>query len=280
MRTTPLLRVLSGEICWVTDPACRPLLPDDEPRLRVFTPKEAREGLRGVAFQAILSLEEDPDCAALAAQFTGSQLTGVYADSADRLQYTDDSAHWFDMSRISRLGLAKANALKKENTGSWQQHLFRMIGKNFKGEPYSIFAVPGSEKTGVGIGLETRAGRQWPNKQWGGYTQLAERLRADGHPVQPFEQQNDLRNYLQQIAACRHIVSGDTLAMHVALAYGKTCTAIFNCTSPQEIHDYGLLNKIVSPLLGKYFYATSQDPELVESVPVAEVYAAVKSSAK
>ena len=67
------------------------------------------------------------------------------------------------------------------------------------------------------------------------------------------------------------MVSGDTLAMHVALAYKKTCTTIFNCTSPQEIYDYGLMKKIVSPLLDEYFYSSSYDTEVIKSLTVDEV---------
>jgi heptosyltransferase-2 len=85
---------------------------------------------------------------------------------------------------------------------------------------------------------------------------------------------------MRDIARCNYIISGDTLAMHIALAYKKNCTAIFNCTSPQEIYDYGLLKKMVSPLLPKYFYKTSFDEAAIECITVAEVWSTIPLGVK
>ena len=42
--------------------------------------------------------------------------------------------------------------------------------------------------------------------------------------------------------------------MHFALGSGIPCVSILTCTSPWEIYEYGLQQKIVSPLLAEYFY--------------------------
>lgn len=278
VRTTPLLRVLKGEIFWVTAADCIPLLPEHLPQLVAVTIEEAKQRLSGLRFDRILSLEEEPVCAKLAGQWPAGQLTGIYIDEDDCLSYTDDSAHWFEMSRISRLGLARANALKKQNLQSWQEHLFRMLDLQFQQQPYCIYQPAVSGSMVAAIGMETRTGKQWPNKQWSGYASLAARLSGKGWKVFPFSQQVLLRDYLGMIAGCRHVVSGDTLAMHVAMAYGISCTAIFNCTSPAEIEGYGLLRKAVSPLLHEYFYKTSYDPALIGSVGVEEVVELVSSA--
>lgn len=146
-----------------------------------------------------------------------------------------------------------------------------MIGKKFNGEPYRIYKGNTVRLRDKLIGIEKRTGERWPDKQWWGYDELTRKLEADNVPVKVFTQQHNIRQYLDDIASCSHIVSGDSLAMHIALAYEKNCTAIFNCTSPQEIFDYGILKKVISPLLDKYFYSSSYDREVIESIPLEDV---------
>lgn len=271
VRTTSLLNVLKGNIYWVTASNSRSLLPDDMPGLHVLTLEDSFQSLRNIEFEQVISLEEDEVSAKLAGEKGKKNITGIYLHNG-KINYTDDSAYWFNMSRVSKLGLQKANKLKGENSLSYQHCIFKMIGKEFKGEPYRIYTDKDIKVARKLIGIEKRAGAVWPDKQWWGYDELAAKLKNEGHQVKVFEQRNDIRDYLGDIAGCSHIVSGDTLAMHVALAYIKTCTAIFNCTSPQEIYDYGLLKKAVSPLLSKYFYSSSHDREVIESVSLDDVY--------
>ena len=85
-----------------------------------------------------------------------------------------------------------------------------------------------------------------------------------------------MREYLDDINDCGLIVCGDTLAMHVALAYDIPCIALFNCTSASEIFDYGYLTKITSPLLYDAFYKRNPDNGVIQSIPFKEVYDNVK----
>jgi hypothetical protein len=61
----------------------------------------------------------------------------------------------------------------------------------------------------------------------------------------------------------------------VALGAGIPCVSLFTCTSPWEIHDYGLQTKIVSPLLERFFYQRGLDPEATTAVPLEDVVDAV-----
>jgi heptosyltransferase-2 len=271
VRTTSLLNLLEGDIYWATAEVCKPLFPDDMPGLTTLTVEEAFHSLKKIKFSQVISLEENEACARLASEIHTDDLTGVYLENG-RINYTDSSAQWFDMSRISKFGLEKANQLKAENSLSYQACIFKMLGKNFNGECYRIYTNTNITPQHELVGIEKRSGEIWPNKQWWGYDELIDTLKANGHQVKIFQQRNTIRDYLNDIAECSHIVSGDTLAMHIAMAYRKTCTAIFNCTSPQEIYDYGVLRKVVSPLLRKYFYSSSHNKEMIESIPLDEVY--------
>jgi heptosyltransferase II len=271
VRTTSLLNVLEGNIYWVAADRNKPLLPDGNNGLTVLSIEEAFPALKDTAFEQVISLEEDNDCARLASQINTNELTGVYFDKKG-INYTDNSASWFDMSRVSKFGLTKANQLKAENAESYQSHIFKMLGEKFSDQPYRIFTDESIQTKNKLLGIEKRTGKQWPDKKWWGYEELISKLESESHAIKVFKQRSDVRDYLRDIAECDHIVSGDTLAMHIALAYKKTCTAIFNCTSPQEIYDYGLLKKVVSPLLNKYFYSSSEDKEVIGSVSLEDVY--------
>jgi heptosyltransferase-2 len=271
VRTTSLLNVLEGNIYWVSSQANRFLLPDNISGLTTLTAPEAPSSLMNIEFDLVISLEEEENCAKLASTVQSKTLAGVYFQH-DRVQYTDNSSYWFDMSRISRLGLQEANKLKADNFLTYQDCIFKMIGHRFNGEPYRIWTGGQVSAGGTLVGIEKRSGDKWPDKKWWGYDELIQKLQSNGHQVKVFSQKNLIRDYLDDIDACSHIICGDTLAMHVALAYGKKCTAIFNVTSPQEIYDYGLLKKVVSPLLNKYFYSNSIDREVIQSVSVEEVY--------
>ena len=78
------------------------------------------------------------------------------------------------------------------------------------------------------------------------------------------------------VAAHRCLVGGDSLPMHFALGTGVRTVSIFNCTSPWEIYDYGILTKLISPLLGEFFYKRTFDPRATTAISLNEVLAAVQ----
>ena len=63
--------------------------------------------------------------------------------------------------------------------------------------------------------------------------------------------------------------------MHLALGTATRCVTLFNCTSPWEIHDYGIQTKIVSPLLEEFFYKRGYDNRATTAITVDEVETAV-----
>lgn len=272
VRTTVLLHALQGAVTWVIDARYLDILPDHHPALhRICTIDEAPVLLRDETFDLTISLEEDTACTQLASAIATRRLIGVYATDQGTA-YTDEVRGWYDMSLVSRLGREQANALKVANTHTFQYWLFQMLGLAFNGEPYQIYRNPSIHTEAGLIGIESRSGNRWPNKSWAGYAELTNRLRADGFHCLQLGQCDSLRDYLDAIARCEYLVSGDTLAMHVALAYKIPALAIFNCTSPAEIYDYGLLHKEVSPLLGQAYYGREFIPEVVASIDPERVY--------
>jgi heptosyltransferase-2 len=279
VRTTPLLRVLKGDVVWVAAREALPLLP--RRRLAAALSLEAAAALSRTRFDLVLSLDEDRRAAALASRVEAGRLVGTYLDSGRTLRYTPDSSSWFDMSLVSRLGRTAADRRKLANTRTYQDHLFAMLGRRFSGEEYMIGPAPRSRKRRSRpplVGLDARAGARWPMKRWPGYRSLARRLEKDGFRTVFFRRRTRLKDFADDIAACDLMVCGDTLAMHLALALKLRAVALFLCTSPAEIHGYGRLVKVVSPLWREYFYGRGRSPEPGRSVSVDEVLGRVRAA--
>lgn len=276
IRTTPLLRAFPDNFFWITSPYNLPVVP--LPEDKKFSFQQLPSWIYGHRFDCILNLEESGEMASLAATLKASAKIGALADQHGQLYYTDSARDWFDRSLISQLGKEKANQLKWENRRTYQSFLFAMLEKEFRGEEYLLPEfTSGFSPANLIVGLEHRVGKQWPNKGWEGYPALRHRLEEEGMVVRTFEDRKDILQYMQDISACHLLVSGDTLAMHVALGLKIPCITLFNCTSPWEIEGYNRMIKLVSPLLGKYFYRTESNGEARSAIPVDHVHASVRS---
>jgi ADP-heptose:LPS heptosyltransferase len=118
------------------------------------------------------------------------------------------------------------------------------------------------------------AGPVWPMKNWAYYDDLRARLKADGLRVNVLPLRPSLLEHLGDIAQHRVLVGGDSLPMHFALGVGTRCVSIFNCTSPWEIHDYGIQTRVISPLLGEFFYKRGMNARATTAIRMECVYEA------
>ena len=89
---------------------------------------------------------------------------------------------------------------------------------------------------------------------------------------------NSLRDFAARIALCDLVVTGDTLALHMACALDKPIVALFGPTSPWEIELYGK---------GEHLYAADLDclvcysncdrsPSCMDLIDVDRVHDAVR----
>jgi ADP-heptose:LPS heptosyltransferase len=117
-------------------------------------------------------------------------------------------------------------------------------------------------------------------KNWAWYDLLKQRLEAQGLVVNVLPRRETLLEHLGDVQNHRCLVGGDTLPMHFALGGGIRCVTLFNCTSPWEIYDYGVQNKIVSPLLAEFFYQRGCDRRATTAISLEKVFDAVMSQLK
>jgi len=145
------------------------------------------------------------------------------------------------------------------------------------------------------------SGKRWPSKAWaeekvkefikkakekcyeillfGGpdeiekHEKLTKELESEGIKVYRNNPENTDREFFSLVNLCKTLVCSDSFALHVSLALKKPTITLFFCTSPNEVEDYGLSKKIISPLLYDFF-PEKQDQfseELVNSISAEQV---------
>jgi len=185
LRTTSILpglfkRYPRAEVTWVVAEEARSLLEGQAgvlPRvLDVDRTEELIEVLGGTRYSLVVSLEEELACCRVAGAVEADRLVGAYLDEGGEPAYTEDSAAWFDMSLISRLGRVRADELKALNQRTHPELLASALGIE-AGRPSLPLseaeeeqAAERWEREGLAdralvVGLNTGAGARWPSKQ-------------------------------------------------------------------------------------------------------------------
>jgi len=276
VRTTPLLRSFDGQVTWLTSLKNKTLLeelPELSVDFRAITWND-RSILGGESFDLVINLEDDLETARILRSLRTQRIFGAYADEQHRMRYTEDASKWFDLSLISIYGRQKADELKLHNRRSYQELIFDGLGLEFRGEQYLLPPTPESELQGD-VAIAPEAGPVWPMKRWAHYDWLKAELENRDLKVNFLPIRPTLLEHLADVRGHRCLVSGDSLPMHLALGSGVPTVALFNCTSPWEIYDYGILTKLVSPLLSEFFYKREFDPRAVTAIAREDVLHAV-----
>jgi heptosyltransferase II len=275
VRTTPLLSHFAGwTVDWFTAPGVRDLIEAASVR-HIFT--DIAHVPSDEFYDLVINLEDEVELtSAIEGRVQRKRVFGSTIDGGGKISYSEDSAPWFDMGLISRFGRARADALKLKNRLTYQELLFECLGGKFSGERYILpKLLPSSDLRGD-IAVAPKAGFRWPNKNWHYYDELIAALRSQ-HVVNVLPPRPSLLEHVADIQAHRLVIANDSLPMHLAMGLGKPCIALFTCTSPWEIYDYGLLTKIVSPVLDKYFYERTYAEEAVTAIQLPDVLDAVES---
>jgi len=273
VRTTPLLRRLSGSVTWITAAKNGVFLDGLADNLRHFS-WEARARALDIPYDLAINLEDTVEVALFLKSVRPAEIFGAYADSSKRLRYTDNSKCWFDLSLISSYGRQEADRLKLLNRQTYQELIFTGLGLRFAGESYLLPEPIETELSGD-IAIATNAGPIWPMKNWAYCDELKQQLEGRGLTVNVLPKRSSLLEHLSDVENHRCLVGGDSLPMHLALGTGTRCVTLFTCTSPWEIYDYGIQKKVVSPLLEEFFYKRGYDLRATTAISVDEVLSTV-----
>jgi hypothetical protein len=273
VRTTPLLRRLTGSVSWITAKNNLPLLQGIDRELRCVS-WENRKSVADTTYDLVINLEDDWETSQFLDELSFKQLFGAHLNGDNQLAYTSDSRGWFDLSLISRYGREEADRRKLLNRRTYQELIFQGLGFNFAGETYSL---PEPIETGLAgdVAIAADAGPIWPMKRWAYYGELKQQLECRGLIVSVLPRRSSLLEHLADVRNHCCLVGGDSLPMHLALGTGTRCVTLFTCTSPWEIYDYGIQTKIVSPRLEEFFYKRGYDQRATTAITLEEVIEAV-----
>ncbi|HEX9047002.1 MAG TPA: hypothetical protein VF988_08235 [Verrucomicrobiae bacterium] len=273
VRTTPLLKLLDGEVSWITSAKNVDLLRSLTGNLRSAAWEE-RDRFCDREYDLVINLEDTDDVAHFLTQVKHRELFGAHRNGNGLLSYTSNSRGWFDLSLISRFGKATADKLKLENRRTYQDLIFSGLGWQFKGEKY-LLPSPAATTLAGDVAIAPKAGSVWPMKNWAYYAELKLALERKGYTVNVLPERNSLLEHLADVRNHRCLVSGDSLPMHLALGAEVRCVTLFNCTGPWEIFDYGVQKQIASPLLAQFFFQRGMDERAVTAIPLETVLASV-----
>jgi heptosyltransferase-2 len=316
LRTTAILPALAeahpgGAITWVTRPESIALLAKN-PYLAEVVPYGADTlvHLFNRTFDRVINLDAGKISAGLAALARSPRKDGFLLTETGQVTPTNEAARaWLEMGLF--------DDLKRRNTRTYQSIMAEILGLPLAKCRYVLQlsdeeqarARSHLERLGVDldapiVGLNTGAGGRWQLKQWrlDGFLELCtqlrldlgaqilllggkaerdrhERLAADSLvPVFDAGNDNDLRHFAALVAQCNVVVSGDTLAMHIALATERRVVVLFGPTSAAEIELYGLGDKLYPDMncLGCYKETCDLVPNCMDLIGVDLVAKAVK----
>jgi heptosyltransferase-2 len=315
IRTAALLPGLKAEwpeshITWVTRPAGVRLL-TNHPLIDRLLPFDAETicHIELESFDLCLSLDKEPGPAALAMRVRAGDRRGIGMSAfGTPTPLNADAAYYFTLGLDDTLKFYR-------NDQSYQSLVYAAVGLRYRGETYRLYPGPAERRqaaallcdlgildTDTVVGLNTGAGRVFANKNWSErqYIDLARRLTQDagvrvvllGGPEERTRNQRiadacpgarntgcDHHELLFAAIAerCRVVVTGDTLGMHVAIACGVPCIALFGPTCAQEIDLFERGEKIVTSLPCSPCYRRSCDktPNCMDVIAVERVASAV-----
>jgi len=318
LRTTPLLSGLKkaypqSHITWVVDKEAWPLLKNNSAidRLLAFD-FASLIPLEQETFDLVIGLEKEPRGAALASKIKANEKKGFGLGPEGNVYPLNQASEYAFL-----LGLDDELKFFK-NKKTYPELIFEIAGLPYEKDEYQLALDPedlkfageftrrhGLKKGETVIGLNTGAGDVFANKAWTvkGYIQLIKLIQKEpkvrllllGGPKE--KERNALikrrtkgavvdagcRNTLGEFAAllnlCDIVITGDTTALHMAIALQKKVLAIFGPTCAQEIELYGRGEKIISslPCAPCYRRHCETSPNCMEAITLAEVWKKLKT---
>lgn len=274
---------------------------------------ESVQELSARAFELLICLDKDPWATGLAERIAAGRKLG-WGLALDGV----GTPRPFTAEAEYSLALGVSDDLKfKRNQKSYPQIIFEAAGLTYQGEPYAFTLtdpdrracraflkrnrVPAKARL---LGLFTGSGPAFANKSWTaeGFAAIARRARQELKaqvlllggtaerqrnarirglakvPLLDTRGQHSLREFAGFLEACQVVVTGDTVALHLALAVKRPVVALFGPTAHQEIDLFGLGEKLVSPAQCAPCYRGTCDlhPSCMDQLSVDTVWQALR----
>ncbi len=286
LRTTPLLRGLleanpMSHVTWLTEASGLPMLQGirEIDRLMPYTWETVLQ-LEMEEFDELYCFDKEPKATSLAMKLRAARKVGFgMSPFGTPMPLNKESEYTY------RLGIDD-NLKFRVNKKTYPELIYECAGLPYPEpqeyilpdlsaeieEARGALAARGVRPEDVKIGLNTGAGDAFATKKWTeeGFIGLADRLAQElgvkvlllGGPKEAERNRsiaaaarsrpvdtgshNSIRNFAGIVGNCDLIITGDTLAMHIAIGLRIPAVVIFGPTCHQEIELYGRGAKIVS----------------------------------
>jgi heptosyltransferase-2 len=315
LRSTAVLPPLrkkhpESHVTWVTDDAALPLLSLNPlvDRLMPFGFESALR-LQAQSFDVAVCLDKEPRAGAL--------MRSVRADLRFGFELSDfGTVRALNEGAAYDLALGLSDELKfRVNAKSYPEIACGVAGLPYEGDAY-VLGLPDSaveHARGVlaalsprdpVVGLVVGSGPVFANKSWptASFAELAKAIRTElggtalvlGGPADRDRAEEVLRlapgaadggthallDYAALVGMCDAVVTGDTMALHIAVALGVPVVALFGPTAPQEIEFYGRGRRVVTSLgcAPCYKRSCSVSPSCMDAIPVGEVVVVLRKT--
>lgn len=306
----------SVHITWITEKAAVPLL-ENNPYIDRLWEYSAEIVIRFHVeeFDLVLSLDNSGDCASLASLANGRKKLGYGLNKKGAVvPFNQEAETWLEMAVFD--DVKKRNQRTYQDIifnicgYTFDPALHKIILDLKEKEKFfnnKFVREHGIKDSDLVVGVNIGSGGRWPMKRWRdeGFIELIERLEKEegvkvvllGGPeeVETAEKikkellvkgadiidggcNNTVRNFIALVDICDIVVTGDTLAMHIATGMKKHVVAFFGPTSASEIELYGQGEKIIAAkdCVCCYRQQCNINPYCVETITVDEIYNAVK----
>jgi D-glycero-D-manno-heptose 1,7-bisphosphate phosphatase len=307
VRTLPLLIAIKekypdSKITWITKSYCREILETSPHITKILTLPidELSE-----KFDILFNFDVDEEATKMASKIIAEKKYGFYRENSYPVAFNFPSEYY--------LNTIFDDHLKKTNKKTYQEMMFDIAELPYKKQHHPIYlnekdmeySRDFANKNNINpkklIGIHIGSSPRWPSKAWdqerikefiikvkdkgydiilfGGpdeverHEKFAKELNNQGIKIFRNNPSNTDREFLSLMNLCSNIICSDSFALHISLALKKPTICLFFCTSPNEIEDYGLLKKIVSPRLNEFFPEKQDeyDKELTRSISADEV---------
>jgi heptosyltransferase-2 len=294
-------------VTWVVDPPSKPLLEQNPFVHRVWTVNDETMIRLGVEkFDLALCFDKEPRAIGLMAQCQAANKRGFTMGAEGNLHVTSAAGEDALLTGIS--DFFKFQRYQK----SYQQMIHELVEIENAGELYVLAFTPEEKAWAKArlaelnatrrplIGLNTGAGSVFPGKRWPAerFAELGSRLAKSaggtivllggpeevernkmiaariGRGCVDLGADNPLRRFAAMLGELDLVVTGDTMALHVALASKTKVVALFGPTPQQEVDLGGRGEKIFREQIGPVMGAATEETSALQDIGVEEVEAA------
>lgn len=309
LRSTAILPPLRREhdpahVTWVTDEAALPLVALN-PHIDRTMPFgfETALVLGAQSFDLAVCLDKEPRAAALMRTVRAGRRLGFELSDFGTVRALNEGAAY-------DLALGLSDELKfRVNTKTYPEVACGVAELAYEGDPCTLTLPEASVERARSflaalspreplVGIVVGAGAVFANKALPprSCAELAKAVRARldgsvlvlGGPADRERAEETLRladgaavdgdthgllDYAALVGLCDAVVTGDTMALHIAVALGVPVVAVFGPTAPQEIDLYGRGRKVIARVDCAPCYRRTCDvsPSCMDSVPVGDV---------